>query len=314
MNKKLVQTVKDRIPPENLGLTLPHEHIFTDLRGPSIPDYAQAKPEEVAAVMLPFLKAAHKVGVRTLVECSTVGVGRNVTILEHLAQATPIHLIIPTGVYREGFIPKNLIRLGVEELGEIWVRELTEGIEGTGVRAGFIKIATSDGGPTAIEERNLKAAAIASRDTGAIIACHTSNGEVARREMDILQASRLDLKRFIWVHANLEPDLACHREAAKRGAIIEFDAVGAPWSDQEKLLEATLSLIEAGFADQLLLSHDAGWYQPGSPGGQPEGGIRGYTSLVEDFLPRLQAGGVTKKILQKITVSNPARIFAFAPT
>jgi len=311
MNEKNIYTVMGSIPPENLGFTLPHEHLFTDLRGPDVSDYAQAKPEEVVAVMLPFLEAAYAVGVRSLVECSTGGVGRNVTILKHLAQATPIHIIAPTGVYREGYIPEELKPLSVEKLADIWVRELTEGIDGTSVRAGFIKIAASDDGPTPLEERNLKAAAMASRKTGAVVASHTTSGAVALREMDILESSGLDLTRFIWVHAQMEPDSALHLRAAKRGVIIEFDTIGAPWENKDALLEATLSFIEAGYGDQLLLSHDAGWYQPGNPSGQPEGGMRGYMSLVEEFLPQLQARGVGSNILQTITVSNPARIFTF---
>jgi len=312
MNEKIVHTVMASIASENLGLTLPHEHLFTDLRGPQVSDYAQANPEEVAAVMLPFLEAAYAAGIRSLVECSTVGVGRNVTILEHLARATPIHLIAPTGVYREGFIPEELIPFSVQELADLWERELTEGIEGTEIKAGFIKIAASDDGPTPLEVRNLKAAAIASQKTGAVIASHTMSGAVALREMDILEAAGLDLARFIWIHANMETDRSFHLEAAKRGVIIEFDSVGAPWQSQDVLLEATLAFIEAGFVDQLLLSHDAGWYQPGKPSGQPEDGIRGYTPLIEKFLPQLQARGVASNILETITVSNPARIFAFA--
>ncbi|HSG16184.1 MAG TPA: esterase [Anaerolineae bacterium] len=309
--EKYIQTVRGPVQPDLLGLTLPHEHLFTDLRGPQTTGYAQASPEEVAAAMLPYLQAAHNAGVSAIVECSTVGVGRNVTILEHLAQATPIHVIAPTGMYREGFIPEALIRLDVEELAGLWVRDLTEGIEGTRVRAGFIKIAMSDDGPTALERRNLKAAAMASQETGAVIASHTASGAVARREMDILEASGLSLERFIWVHANLEPDRALHLAAARRGAIVEFDAVGAAWQDEEAMLEATMSLIKAGLVEQLLLSHDAGWYQPGNPGGQPESGFRGYTSLLENFLPQLRARGATDSILQQITVSNPARVFAF---
>ncbi len=311
MLRKYVHTVMGDVRPEELGLTLPHEHLFTDLRGPHVADYAQATPSDVVMVMAPFLEAAYSVGVRALVECSTVGVGRNVAILEHLAQATPVHLIAPTGVYRDGYIPEELIPLSFEELAEIWVRDLTEGIEGTSIKAGFIKIAMSDDGPTPLEERNLKAAAMASRKTGAVIASHTISGAVAWREIDLLQALDFDLSRFIWVHAQIEQDNTFLLEAAKRGVIIELDTVGAPWQDEGELLKATLSLIEAGFADQLLLSHDAGWYQPGEISGQPEGGIRGYTALVEEFLPQLKLLGVGSEIVEKITVSNPARLFAF---
>ena len=90
MDAKQVNTVKGSLPARELGFVLPHEHLFTDLRGPDIPDYAQARPEEVVATMLPFLEEAYRAGVQSLVECSTVGVGRNVTILQQLAQATPI--------------------------------------------------------------------------------------------------------------------------------------------------------------------------------------------------------------------------------
>lgn len=311
----MIQTVSGAVAVEDLGLILPHEHLFTDLRGPLAPDYALAEPEAVARVIEPYLAAAHAVGVTALVECSTVGVGRNIAVLQYLAKVTPIHLIAPTGVYREAFTPPPLRELSVETLAEEWIRDLTEGIEGTDVRAGFIKIAVSDEGPTPLEVRNLRAAALASQQTGAVVASHTASGAVARREMEILESAGLDLGRFIWVHANLEPDPAVHLEAARRGAYVEFDAVGAEWQSQSALVEYTLALLEAGYAENILLSHDAGWYDPSQPDGQPEeSGIRGYTALVEEFIPALRARGVTDDLVHLITVTNPARAFAFADT
>lgn len=310
MYEGIIQTVRGNIHASELGLTLPHEHLFTDLRGPHVADYAQADPTEVVDTMRPFLETAYEAGVRSFVECSTAGVGRNVSILQQLAQVMPIHLIAPAGVYREGFIPSELIPLSVDELAELWVREITVGIDGTDVRAGFIKIAASDAGVTPLEKRNLQAAAIAARETGAVVASHTIGGGVARQEMVILEDAGLDLSRFIWVHAQTEADQALHLEAAKRGVIIEFDAIGAPWQEQEPMLEAVVALIEAGYGGQLLLSHDAGWYQPGVPAGQPEGGRRGYTALFDDFLPRLRAQGVGEDAVETMTVLNPARVFA----
>lgn len=310
MSSQWLQTVKGSIGVETLGLVLPHEHLFTDLRGPLAPDYALAEPEVVARVMEPFLAAAHAVGVTALVECSTVGVGRNLAVLEHLADATPIHLVAPTGVYREAFTPPSLRGLSVRALAEMWVHDLAEGIEGTAIRAGFIKLSVSDDGPTPLEVRNLKSAALASQRTGAAVASHTASAALARQEMDILEAAGLDLGRFIWVHANLEPDTALHLEVARRGAYVEFDAVGAEWQSQDALADYTLALIEAGYAESILLSHDAGWYDPSQPDGQPEGGIRGYTALVEEFLPALRARGVTDDLVDLMTVINPTRAFA----
>jgi phosphotriesterase-related protein len=189
---------------------------------------------------------------------------------------------------------------------------MTEGMEGTDSRAGFIKVAMSNDGPTPIEVRNLKAAALASKQTGAVIASHTIGGAAARQEMGILEAEGHDLRRFIWVHAHTEPDSTIHVEAARRGAYVEFDAIGAEhWHPQAALLEAVLSLLGAGCAEHILLSHDAGWYDPAQPDGQPKpDGIRGYTALVEQFIPALRARGVDDELLHLLTVANPARAFA----
>lgn len=306
-----INTLTGPVEVEALGLILPHEHLFTDLRGPLVPGYAQAEPEAVVRLLEPYLADAATSGVTALVECSTLGVGRNLTILSRLAEVSPIRIIAPTGVYREAFTPASLREISEADLADLWIRELTEGIEGTSIRAGFIKLAMSDDGPTALEIRNLKAAANASQTTGAVIASHTVGGTVAGKEMDVLEEAGLDLRRFIWVHAQTETNLTVLSEAARRGAYLEFDSVGAPHQSQVELLEVTVALIEAGYADQLLLSHDAGWYNPARPDGLPEGGFRGYTALTKEFLPALLERGITEEQVRGITVNNPARTFAF---
>jgi phosphotriesterase-related protein len=308
---KKIHTLNGPVEIDSLGLILPHEHLFTDLRGPHVAGYAEGEPSAVLKVVEPFLAEASAAGVTALVECSTVGVGRNLSVLKRLAEATPVQIVAPTGVYREAYIPASLLEAGEEDLAELWTAELLEGIEGTSLRAGFIKLAMSDDGPTALEIRNLKAAARASQHTGAVIASHTIGGQVARREMDVLEAAGLDLQRFIWVHAQTEPDLSILKEAAQRGAFIELDTVGAPFQPQTELLETVLALIEAGFINHLLLSHDAGWYNPARPDGLPEDGYRGYTALVRDFVPELLRGGITQDQVRVMTVENPARAFAF---
>jgi phosphotriesterase-related protein len=310
MAKKL-QTVTGPVDIDALGLILPHEHLFTDLRGPLIPGYAQAEPEAVVDVVEPYLVDAATSGVTALVECSTVGVGRNLTILSRLAEISPIRIIAPTGVYREAFTPLSQREISEADLADLWITELMEGIEGTAIRAGFIKLAMSDGGPTALEIRNLKAAAKASQITGAVIASHTIGGKVARKEMDVLEEAGLDLRRFIWVHAQTETDLTVLMESARRGPYLEFDSVGAPHQSQTDLLETTLALIEAGYIDQILLSHDAGWYNPARPNGLPDEGYRGYTALTKEFIPVLLERGVTEEQVRVITITNPARAFAF---
>jgi len=308
---KRIQTLKGPVDIDSLGLILPHEHLFTDLRGPHVPEYAQGDPSAVLRVVEPYLTEAAAAGATALVECSTIGVGRNIPVLQRLADATSMHIIAPTGVYRDAFIPASLREVSEGYLADLWTRELTEGMEGTSIRAGFIKLAMSDDGPTPLEIRNLKAAVNASQQTGAVIASHTIGGTVAKKEMDVLEEAGHDLHRFIWIHAQTEPDEAVLKEAARRGAYIELDSVGAPHQSQPELLDVTVALIQAGYIDHLLLSHDAGWYNPSHPEGMPDGGYRGYTALMKDFLPSLSARNISDEQVQQITVHNPARAFAF---
>lgn len=311
MGNKIIRTVKGDVAADSLGLVLPHEHLFVDLRGPLVEGYGVADPEAVWPVMKPYLDAIEAIGVTAFVDCAPMGVGRNIGVLRYLAERTPIHIIAPTGVYKEGFIPADLLDVSAEYLTDLWVRELAEGMDGTDSKAGFIKVALVDNGPTEIEIRNLKAAAAASLQTGAVVASHTIGGKAARQEMDILEGVGLDLRRFIWVHAHTEPDGAVHIEAAKRGAWVEFDAVGAEnWHPQDALLDAVVELIEAGYADHILLSHDAGYYHPGLPGGEPPGGFRGYTALFEQFIPALKGRGVSEETVRLMTVTNPAQAYA----
>jgi phosphotriesterase-related protein len=308
---KRIQTIKGSIEINALGFILPHEHLFTDLRGPHVADYAQGEPSAVIRAVEPYLAEASAVGVSALVECSTVGVGRNLSILRSLAEVTPIHIIAPTGVYRDAYIPESLREVSEYDLADLWTGELTEGIEGTSIRAGFIKLAMSDDGPTALEIRNLKAAVKASQNTGAVIASHTIGGKVARQEMNVLEEAGLDLRHFIWIHAQTEPDISILEDAARRGAYVELDSVGAPYQSQTELLKTTMALIKAGFISQLLLSHDAGWYNPARADGLPDEGYRGYTALAKDFIPALSQRGITQEQIRLITVNNPSKAFAF---
>jgi phosphotriesterase-related protein len=311
MSSDWIQTVKGPVAVESLGLMLPHEHLFTDLRGPGIPDYAQAEPQDVVRVMMPYLDEARAAGITLLVECTPPGVGRNIEVMQLLAQSSPVHLVMPTGVYREAFLPVAYHDISLESLADLFISELNDGIEGTAVRAGFIKLAVSEEGITPRERRNLQAAALASQQTGAVIASHTIGGKLAQQEMDILEAAGLKMDRFIWVHAQTEPDQSIHLEAAQRGAWIELDAIGVP-EQMEIHLNATIALIQAGYSGSILLSHDAGWYQPGQQGGVlPDQEIRGYTSLVNEFLPALRRRGISEDLIRKLTVTNPARAFAF---
>ncbi len=306
-----INTILGVISAEELGLTLAHEHLFTDLRGPYAPGYAQANPRHVLSVMKPYLDEISRIGVTGFVECSTIGVGRNPEILRKLAAKTNINIIAPTGVYREAYVPAYIRKMTIEGLADLWVKEINQGINETHTKAGFIKMAVSDEGITPLEEKNLQAAVITSQRTGAVIACHTIGGKLAEKLINLLESQGHNLERFIWTHAQSEPDIGYQLRTAQRGVYISIDAIGSGWTPDEVMIEQTLTLIEAGYSNKILLSHDAGWFDPSQPDGKPaDHGIRGYTALFKTFIPALIARGIPPDTIDQITINNPKIAFS----
>jgi len=287
-----------------LGLILPHEHIFVDLRTWDTPGYAQAEGEHVIQLMAPEIIKAQAAGVTAIVECSTVGVGRRADIDRAVSEATHLPVVIPTGVYREPWVPDWVQAASEAHLAEWMLSELQGEIEDSGVQAGWIKLSAGDDGLTACETKILRAAATAGRETNAVIGSHTIRGRVVRDQLNIIAAMGYAAERFIWIHTQAEPEFALHLEMARRGAWLEYDAIGN--QDEDDLLNIQ-RLLDAGLGDHLLLSHDRGWYDPALPGG---GVPKPYTYLPDQFLPKLRAIGVAEATIHQLTHANPYRAFA----
>lgn len=148
-----INTVLGEIDPKDIGLTLPHEHLFFDLRGPSRPQGEHVDQREVVGVILPSLLALKEKGVSTLFECSTGGIGRDHLILHDLAMRSHINVVAPTGLYKEYFMPQWVKDKTVDQLADWMSEEILRGICGTSVKAGFIKLAATSEGLTALEEK-----------------------------------------------------------------------------------------------------------------------------------------------------------------
>ncbi|MCR6671572.1 phosphotriesterase [Devosia ginsengisoli] len=290
---------------DQLGAILPHEHVFVDLRTPDQPGYAEADAAEVVALMAPQIEAIKAQGITALVECSTGGVGRRADMDLAVSQATDFPIVVPTGNYREPWIPAWVGKASEAELEAWMLKELTEGIDDTGVRAGWIKLSAGDDGITPLEARILRAAARAARATNAVIGSHTIRGRVVMDQLDIIEAEGYTAARFISIHTQAEPDFVLHQAVAARGAWIEYDNIG--YVPDEETVARILRALEAGLANRLLLSHDMGWFDPAKPGG---GVPRPYTHLVDSVLPKLRAAGVDEATIVQLIEINPFEAFA----
>lgn len=291
---------------DELAMILPHEHIFVDLRTPDQPGYAEAETDAVIQLMEPELRRAHAVGVTALVDCAPVGVGRRADILLAVSIAANMPVVVPTGIYREPWVPDWAYSASEDDLCH-WMRSELQGtIANTSVQAGFVKLSAGDDGLTACETKILRAAGQAAAPVGAAIGSHTIRGRVVRDQLDTLESVGFPCSRFIWIHASADPDFDLNLEMARRGAWIEYDWIGDPQTDA-LFIDRIQRMLEAGFGRQLLISHDRGWFDPAQPGG---GTPKPYTYISEQFLPKLSALGIDDATIHMLIAENPFRAFA----
>lgn len=304
--KKLITTLGP-MNASDLGMILPHEHVFVDLGPIEEANYLKANADEVIAVMAPEIEKIKAQGFTALVECTPTGVGRRADIDRAVSEATDFPIVVPTGIYREPWIPEWALKASEEEITHWMLAELTDQIEDSGVQAAWIKLSAGDDGMTPNEAKLLRAAAKAGQKTGAIIGSHTIRGRVVLDQLNVLEDAGYTAERFIWIHTQNEDDLSLHMTVAQRGAWIEYDGIGRPPHDDAYYIARIRDAIDAGYGHRLLLSHDKGWYDPSKPrGGEPQP----YTYLYDHFLPALRNAGFDEATIQQLTCDNPFNAYA----
>ncbi len=251
MEALVLETVTGPIGWDGFTRALAHEHLFADFLGPDHPDYCRVDWEEVRAACVDGLGEVRGEGVDLLVECTGIGIGRNVDLLGAVSEATSVPIVCATGIYK-ALRPPELADASPEELAALFADELIVGIEDTGVRAGFIKLATSDAGPTEEETTIHRAGAMAAVETGAAIALHSPQAGALRTVLRTLEGEGFAPARLVWVHAQ-ESSLAENLEMASRGVTVSLDAIGT--SDDVEMLDRIEALAEAG--GQVVLSSDS---------------------------------------------------------
>lgn len=292
---------------DELGMILPHEHLFVDLRTYEAEGFGEADVADVVAKMAPEVEKAKAVGVTALVECSPVGVARRAEMDKAVSDATDFPVLVPTGIYREPWIPPWAHQASQSELTAWMLKELNDEIEDTGVQAAWIKLSAGDDGLTETEIKILRAAAHAGKETNAIIGSHTIRGRVVRDQLDILEEEGYTPRRFIWIHTQAESDFDLHLEMAGRGCWVEYDALGNPNApSDETIIGYIQKLIDAGHGEQILLSHDRGWYDAGNPDFEP----MPFTYISETFIPKMREAGFDEETIVQLTHINPFNAYA----
>ena len=185
---RLVTTLGDLALPDT-GVILPHEHIFLDLRVPSDPQQLAVQVEDVVEVMQPELDKARAAGVAALIDAGSPSMGRRADVIVAVSRAARLPVVVPTGFYLDPSMPEWARAASEAELRDWMVGELVDRIEEADVKAGWIKLAASEGGLTELERKCLRAAARAGAATDTAIGCHSPSGSVAREALDIVERS-----------------------------------------------------------------------------------------------------------------------------
>jgi len=308
-----VNTVLGPLEVADLGFTLTHEHLFTASAGiqqtyPELfGDFAILTNEVIAA-----LTEAREGGVRTIIEVSTLDLGRDVRFLADMSSRTGINIVAATGIWRD--IPRALWNRTPDEIAGLFVREIEQGIEATGIRAGIIKVANDAEGVTREGEIILRAAARAALQTGVRISTHSyAPGRVGEQQVAIFEAEGVDLNRVYIGHSNDSTDLEYLLGLVRRGVWLGFDRHGsaAPIGpDGEGRAQTLAALIKAGGGDRVMVSHDwsvLGVSRTSDPRASRRHNPDGWLYAKRKLFPRLLELGITQQQIDRLNIDNPRR-------
>jgi predicted metal-dependent phosphotriesterase family hydrolase len=313
-----LRTVLGDIPSSDAGVFYAHEHIIID---PSFttfcyPDFLIDSVEK-AVVDVGEFRAA---GGKTLVDSMPCGGGRNASKLAEVARRTGANILCPTGLHLAKYYAPGHWgeRLSAEELTELFLEEIEEGIDAfdlngptiqrTPCRAGLIKVATGESGFTPREEKIFEAAVAAHRSSGAPILTHTEQGEWGLEQVEFLCSLGANLGHVVLSHTDRKPDPGYHKELLSTGVMLEYDSAFRWKAEQgNPTVDLLVEMFASGYGGQILLGMDAArrsyW--------RAYGGKPGLAFLLKEFVPQLNSRGLSQSDIDSIFIENPARCYSF---
>jgi phosphotriesterase-related protein len=319
-----VQTYGGPVDPDELGVTLIHEHIFVrnaelETNMPD-PEWDVERAVEAAVEGLTALRA---LGVRTVVDLTVPGLGRDVRLVAEVAARAPVNLVAATGWYTPNVLPTYFAFHGpgrtideADPLIELFLRDIREGIAGTSVRAGVLKVMTDADGITPDVARVMAAAAVAHRETGVPITTHSHPASGNGRAQQAFLAERgVAPERVVIGHSGDTDDLDYLRQLMDNGSTIGLDRFGMEHVfPDDRRMRTVIALLEMGYADRIVLSHDAAFYShvtPPSWRGRNAPRWR-MDTIARHVIPALRDAGVSTEQIDQMLVANPRRILEVA--
>jgi phosphotriesterase-related protein len=297
-------------PIDSMGLTLIHEHMLVDFIGADSVSTDRYDRDLVISKVLPYLLEVRRFGVKTILDCTPSFLGKDPELLRLLSEKSGIQLVTNTGFYGavDGkYLPEYAFSESAEQLAARWIAEFENGIGDSKILPGFIKISVNAETPLReVDAKLVRAAGLTFRKTGLRIASHTGAWFAAEQEVAILQELGIDPSAFVWVHAQVETDFQNFKKAADLGVWISWDGIG--W-EVDSYVDRLLFAKKNGFLNQVLISHDAGWYKPGELNG---GDFQPFTAIFTYLIPDLDAKGFTKEDWKMLLIDNPKRAFGLS--
>lgn len=297
----MIRTVLGDIEKSELGKTLAHEHFIVDLDRIRKDGYSYIKDvDEVAAE----IKKVMAQGIEAAFEVTTNDMGRDVCKLKQISEITGLKIICSTGYYLHSYHPDWMNEASKEDIAKIYIKDLTEGIDNTSIKAGLIgEIASSPKEFIDNEKKILEAAGIAAKQTGFAVSTHTGR-YTAIETIETLLNEGVEPDKIIIGHQDLIDDHEYHLSLLKYGVNIAFDTCGkVSYMPDETRAENARKLVEAGYEDHLLLSNDISRHTYFTIfGGQ------GYLAVMDSVVPLMKQYGISENTIHKFLVDNPARI------
>ena len=312
-----ISSVLGPLDTADMGFTLSHEHIL-DMTSAGIqyvyPEFIDRDGTIERGIV--DLTEAHRHGVRTIIDVTTMDLGRDIRLIEQVSRESGVQVICATGVWRD--IPRVFWTADPDMIAPLFIREIQEGIEGTGIKAGIIKVANDMGGVTPEGEIVLRAAARAQKATGVPISTHTWAPErVGDQQIRIFEDEGVDLDRVYIGHSNDTTDTEYLIGMLEKGVWLGLDRTpggrspGTPkWEERTEIVQR---LVDAGFGHRIMLGHDwavtAGLSTPEALEKQRLYNPDGYLFITRNVLPMLLERGVSQDEVDRLMVGNPRRFF-----